>query len=351
MYSLWMATAVLKLWTGLKIQKEFRAVVLAMRVVMPGNGRNSAMPATLLSEVVKLSICIITLSIGTGFLQAIEPATGRMGFLAEKLRQGESISAGFLGGSITQGSGASSHSKCYYWLTRTWLSKEAEKRGSSSKSLLAAVGGTNSTYGAFRVGGQLLDKDIDLLIIEFAVNDYSSKEAAAAMEGIVRQAWTRNPQMGIVFLYTTSNRINQTHYAKGDMPPSVRQHHQIAEHYGIVEVNAGKAAATAITDGDYSSQEFFKDGTHPTDIGHAFYAKHLQEALLPLLDLPMPTETPILPVPIVSDRFEYARMLPLSPDDMDEAAPPPNPISIEGPPITTTKSPTSTPSPRHQIAE
>ena len=31
----------------------------------------------------------------------------------------------------------------------------------------------------------------------------------------------------------------------------------------------------------------------------------------------MPTETPILPVPIVSDRFEYARMLPLSPDDME----------------------------------
>ena len=28
----------------------------------------------------------------------------------------------------------------------------------------------------------------------------------------------------------------------------------------------------------------------------------------------------------------------LSPDDMDEAAPPPNPMSIEGPPKTTTKS-------------
>ena len=89
-----------------------------------------------------------------------------------RLKHDKKLSIGFIGGSITEGCGASSPKtswvgRTYDWFTRTY--PEAEFRFEN-----AAIGGTGSMLGVYRLEHELLDKsDPDLVFVEFAVNDWS----------------------------------------------------------------------------------------------------------------------------------------------------------------------------------
>ena len=63
------------------------------------------------------------------------------------------------------------------------------------------------------------------------------------------------------------------------LPPVIRWHEKVAEHYGIPSVNMGQFVARKILAGELTFEAFSKDGIHPTDRGHAFYA----EAIKPLI--------------------------------------------------------------------
>ena len=71
--------------------------------------------------------------------------------------------------------------------------------------IYAAIGGTGSDLGVYRVQQDALRHKPDLLFVEFAVNDGSADpvKIQKSMEGIVRQAWTSNPEMDILFVYGT----------------------------------------------------------------------------------------------------------------------------------------------------
>lgn len=235
--------------------------------------------------------------------------TGRLEYFAEEVRAGKPVTIGYIGGSITQGSGASAFGKNYYWRSSRALLGAIKARGGSggAKAKQAAVGGTNSQYGACRVGVQLLNPGVDLLIVEFAVNDGDTESATLGMEGIVRHAWRVNPKTAIVFLYTTAARLVKDFYMEGKAQPAVLRHHAVATHYGIAEVHTGPTVAEGIKAGTYTSKAFFPDGCHPSDIGHGVYAKLLLDALLPTLDWKAPAgDPPALPAPILNDDLAYA---------------------------------------------
>jgi hypothetical protein len=243
---------------------------------------------------------------------------GRLGYFAEKVRSGAPVTIGYIGGSITQGTGASTHGACYYWRSSQTLLGEIKKRGGSDKSgaRLAAVGGTGSEYGACRVGIQLLNPGVDLLIIEFAVNDGDSDASIRGMEGIVRHTWRVNPKTAIVFLYVTAAPFVKDFYMEGKAAPTVLRQHQVATHYGIAEVHCGPTVAEGIKQGQYTSKEFFPDTCHPSDIGHGVYAKLLCDALLPTLDWKAPTTAlPPLPAPLMEDDLAYANWTKIEPSE------------------------------------
>jgi len=244
----------------------------------------------------------------------IPPGAGNLAFVAQKIRSGQPVRVGFLGGSITQGAGVRNHGDCYYWQTRLRLIAFAKKTGSSLETLLAAVGGTGTEYGVYRVGVQLLDKDIDLLVVEFAVNDFKNPAALDGMEGIVRQALTRNPRMGIVLFHTTSLAALQTCYDNGLLPPSVAAFHRVALHYHLAEVHAGPRVQALLRDGQATPETFFTDKTHPTKEGHAFYARLLSDALITALSSagPAPAAPPVLPPPLGSGLLARAGLQPLA---------------------------------------
>ena len=108
-----------------------------------------------------------------------------IGAFAAKAESGAPVTVAYLGGSITEMNG---------WrnLTTEWLRKEYPK--AKIKEVAAAIGGTGSDLGVFRVGHDALSHDPDLLFVEFATNDRgkSSETIVRQIEGIVRQAWAKN---------------------------------------------------------------------------------------------------------------------------------------------------------------
>ncbi len=55
----------------------------------------------------------------------------------------------------------------------------------------AAIGGTGSDLGVYRLKQDVLDHKPDLMFVEFAVNDGATEpeQIYRSMEGIVRQTW------------------------------------------------------------------------------------------------------------------------------------------------------------------
>lgn len=250
----------------------------------------------------------------TNFVSA---GPGNLPAFGAKVRSGKPVTVAYIGGSITVGSGCSTYANCYYWKSRTAIEAAAAGFGSKVTFVNAGIGGTGSGFGAYRVGLQVLSHHPDLLIIEFAVNDCPKEpaQAVAAMpgmvdgvEGIVRQALNGNADTAIVLLYTSSISQQGTWYSHGVVSPSVAAHHRVAKQYGLSEILTGGIIARGLAAGEYTGESFFPDGTHPSDIGHALYAKALGEAILPSIANPVSFTAVALPVPVGSGVLEHARL-------------------------------------------
>ncbi|MBQ4311367.1 MAG: SGNH/GDSL hydrolase family protein, partial [Oscillospiraceae bacterium] len=86
-----------------------------------------------------------------------------------KGESGQPITIGVIGGSITQGTAASSPANAYPSVYCKWWE---EKFPESEITLVnAGIGGTDSYLGVNRVDEQLLAYDPDIVIVEFSVND------------------------------------------------------------------------------------------------------------------------------------------------------------------------------------
>jgi sialidase-1 len=174
----------------------------------------------------------------------------------------------------------------------------------------AAIGGTDSTYGAFRLKAHALDKaSVDLLFVEFAVNDAGDKEASVrAMEGIVRRTMRTGPTTELCLLYT-ANETGVARFAEGGVPANIVHHEMVAERYGLPSVCLARAVARIIGAGDMRWSDFSRDSVHPNDRGHRLYADYLEAFLSRVLtktgDDNGGTEAADLPPPL--DPFCYER--------------------------------------------
>lgn len=185
---------------------------------------------------------------------------------------------GWLGGSITAGAGSSSQSNCYRELVMSWFRENFPNK--QVNELNAAMGGTGSVLGAFRVYDELLKgKSPDIIFVEFAVNDAGTpeKSCVAAMEGIVRRIWAYDSGIDIVFVYTSVTGWFDG-LLKGNFPESMIYHQKVADYYGIPTINVGTCIARTIDKKELTLEEFSKDGVHPTDAGYKIYADAIDNA-------------------------------------------------------------------------
>lgn len=247
---------------------------------------------------------------------------GGLGTTFARLKQRQSDAAqrrqpfviAYLGGSITAGAGASdAGATSYRALVTRWFREtfpQAEVR-----EVNAAIGGTPSELGAFRVGRDVLAKRPDLVFVEFAVNDGGLPDASVnrAMEGIVRQIRRDNPRTDICFLYTLA-REHLADFAANRLPRTMRLHEAVAEHYKIPSVNLALAVARKINGGVMTWDAFSKDTVHPTDAGYQVYADVITAWLGREMDPEYTGAHPSgraarLPAPLFPDNYENAAMI------------------------------------------
>ncbi|MEI2397830.1 SGNH/GDSL hydrolase family protein [Paenibacillus phytohabitans] len=216
----------------------------------------------------------------SGGIPGIEPRRGLPG-MRSKLAGAAPLTAAFLGGSITEGAGASD-AEATSWRALTGAYLQRLYAGHPVNCINAGVGGTTSTFGAHRLQEHVLRHgEIDLLFVEFSVNDGEDRgESIRGMEGIVRQCRRLSPETELIFVYTAADK-NLTGYK----PFNIAVHEEVADHYGIPSIDCAAKVYTMIHTGELNWKRFAPDGYHPLDAGHALYAglvqEYLQQAIVP----------------------------------------------------------------------
>ena len=202
-----------------------------------------------------------------------------------KLQQGQEVRIAYLGGSITQADG---------WRPQSLGWFQSQFPDAKVSEINAAIGGTGSDLGVYRVQHDVLQYKPDLLFIEFAVNDGGSpvERIHKAIEGIIRQTWRANPNTDICFVYTLTEGM-LADLQSGKFPHAASAMEQLADHYAVPSVHmaleiaqlqkSGKLVFTAplpTTDADKAATAgkiiFSPDGVHPyPQTGHPLYVQAL----------------------------------------------------------------------------
>src|SRR5229473_1136109 len=238
-----------------------------------------------------------------------------------KLKAGAEVRIAYFGGSITAQDG---------WRPKTlnWFRQQFPKARVSE--INAAIGGTGSDLGVFRLQHDVLEHQPDLLFIEFAVNDggSSSQQIYRCMEGIVRQTWRHDSTTDICFVYTLAGDMLET-LQREQFPASASAMEKVADHYGIPSIHMGVEVARLektgklLFKGEKPKTEtekaalgdkslFSRDGVHPyTDSGHQRYLEAVVRSMARIEKAGTPGPHP-LPTPFVADNWEAAKMIPLS---------------------------------------
>jgi lysophospholipase L1-like esterase len=225
-----------------------------------------------------------------------------------RLAEKKPVTVAFLGGSITEGAGAS-EAETFSWRALTGKYLQERFADHEFRFINAGVGGTNSTLGAHRLQAHVLQYGtIDLLFVEFSVNDGSDREESIrGMEGIVRQCRRLSPGTDICFLYTAAEKN-----LSGSNPFNIAVHEEVAQHYELPSVNFAARVYKQTQAGQMAWTELAPDGYHPNDDGHALYASFLQEyletALVPDSIYSISERALIIP-PLEERNYEYGHLL------------------------------------------
>ncbi len=249
------------------------------------------------------------------------PRQGLPNFLARARTPGTEVRVAYLGGSITEQPGWRPKSLAYFRTTYP---------GARFSEINAAIGGTGSDLGVYRLKQDVLDGKPDLLFIEFATNDGAAMplQIQKCMEGIVRQTWKRLPNCDICFVYTLVES-SAGPMLEGKFPRAASAMEGVAEHYGIPSIHMAMDVARLAKEGKLiwaarlpgSSTEkaaqgdrviFASDGVHPyPETGHELYLQAIVRSLKPLTEASRTIGPHTLGVPLVAANYENAKLIPI----------------------------------------
>ncbi len=252
--------------------------------------------------------------------QELHARQGMGNFLAKTAKPGAELKVGYLGGSITAQAG---------WRVKSLALLRKTFPEVKFTEINAALGGTGSDLGVFRVQPEVLDLKPDLLFVEFAVNDGGTapEQIIRSMEGIVRKTWSALPECDICFVYTVTEALVGP-MLEGNFPRAASTMEIVADHYGIPTIHMGMEVARLAKEGTLlwkaklpvSAEEkaalegkfvFAPDSVHPhVDTGHELYLQAIERSLPGVRAASKPPQPHALGAPLVVDNYETARMLP-----------------------------------------
>jgi len=278
----------------------------------------------LLIALLALSIpCLARAAVDPSLADLVEctPRGGLPNVFAKLNTKSAEVRVAYLGGSITAQEG---------WRPKTLVYFQKTYPDAKVSQINAAIGGTGSDLGVFRLKQDVLDHKPDLLFVEFAVNDGGQppEKIYKWMEGIVRQTWNAIPDCDICFVYTVTDTLIAPMY-DGKMPRAASAMERVAEHYGIPSIHMAAEVARLAKEGKLilkakkptTDEEraaigdrmiFAPDGVHPfPETGHELYLQAVLRSLPKIRAASSKTGPHALPAPFVPDNFENAKLIPI----------------------------------------
>lgn len=185
----------------------------------------------------------------------------RIGRAMKRAMNGENVTVGMIGGSITQGSLSSTPKTCYAYLVYEWWVNKFNNCRVSYVN--AGIGGTTSQFGAARVEEDLLVHNTDFVITEFSVNDTNTPFFRETYEGLIRRILTYNNEPGILIL-------NNVYYKDGTNAQEM--HNEVGAFYRLPIVSIKNSLYKEVEEGRIANADITPDDLHPNDRGHKFVA-------------------------------------------------------------------------------
>lgn len=137
----------------------------------------------------------------------------------------------------------------------------------------AAIGGTGSDLGLFRAERDLINRDCDLVFVEYAVNDVGipSEIRMKSREGLLRKL-LGSKTTDVVLVYTYMHEMFPVMH-EGGTPETIRELEQLAIHYNLNSVWMGKHAFELCRRGMLRYDQWLPDNLHPQAFGSQIYAE------------------------------------------------------------------------------
>ena len=219
----------------------------------------------------------------------------RMKKLMARAEAGETLSIGFLGGSITQGCLASAPELCYAYRVFQWWEKTFPQ--AKFHYINAGIGGTTSHFGTARAESDLLSHKPDFVIIEFSVNDESTEFFRETYEGLVRRVWQDENEPAVML-------VHNVYYNNGGNVQIM--HGQIARHYQLPAVSMQSSIYPEVVAGRIPNRDITEDDLHPNDKGHELVASVITYALEKIHITQTKDAKPEFPEPLTDNCYEKA---------------------------------------------
>lgn len=240
-----------------------------------------------------------------------------------KARSTNRVTVAYFGGSITAAAG---------WRPQSLAWLQARYPAASFVEVNAAIGGTGSDLGVFRLEHDVLVHRPDLVFIEFAVNDAgaSPDQIYRSLEGIVRQTWSAQSTADICLVYTMHEGMTND-LATDRFPRSASAMEYIADHYGLPSIHLALEAARRIRLGEWvftapkpevpadpvagipARRAFAPDSCHPfAETGHLLYTEAIARSFDQMASIGE-AGPHVLGKPFTPDNHEHAKMILLDP--------------------------------------
>jgi lysophospholipase L1-like esterase len=191
-----------------------------------------------------------------------------------RAQEGDSLSVVFFGGSLTWGAQATDPQRTSY---RALVGQRLEAHYPKAHFHFwdAAIGGTGSQLGAFRLERDVLARNPDLVFLEFTINDdpcsVPDPHRLASYESLVR----RLVQAGVPVLQVILP-VKKDALPNPPPRPLDERHKEIAKAYALPVADAVALVKERVAAGKATPDQLWdlsEDQTHPGDAGYALYAE------------------------------------------------------------------------------
>ncbi|MBP1548815.1 MAG: SGNH/GDSL hydrolase family protein, partial [Oscillospiraceae bacterium] len=224
----------------------------------------------------------------------------RLAAAMKKAENGEKVTVGVIGGSITQGSSATNPDNCYASLFRKWWE---EKFPSAEINFInAGIGGTTSYLGVHRVDEQLLAHNPDVVIVEFSVNDTDKTMNKYSYDSLVRKILSHETNPAVMLLFTTQENGTSLQDT----------HKEIGAAYDLPMISYREVVYQEVAADTLDWKAISPDDIHPNDAGHGIIGQLLDRYLNEVygkLDTITEEPTAFTTDSYTNDYFKNAKML------------------------------------------